>query len=144
MVVQRIQCVLAAQVRKPIDSVKILYTLSGSPLNIEALQASVCQAYKKIRHRGRGKVTLDEMMMSALYQTNMVRQIFVVLRHGRFTRTHYTDSEPTSLCAYSVLNADCIAENQLIVFDLIPSGLETSTMAILPRMWFQDRKRILR
>ena len=43
------------------------------------------------------------------------------------TRTHYPDSEPTSLCSFS-LNAEWLAEKQLhtnlIVIDLKRSGIE--------------------
>ena len=52
------------------------------------------------------------MMRSALYQTNMLSQIFlqcqlteIIIRRQTclLTRTHYPDSEPTSLCSFSLM-----------------------------------------
>ena len=45
------------------------------------------------------------MMKSALYYTNTLCWIFIVLAICRLTRTHYPASEPTSLCSFSMLCA---------------------------------------
>ena len=57
----------------------------------------------------KNKFLFNEMVMSALYQTNML--YFIVLSHGNngrgqtccSTRTPYPESEPTSRCSYYIM-----------------------------------------
>jgi len=46
------------------------------------------------------------MMMSALYKINTLSWIFIMLAHWNNippTRSHYSDSDPTSLCSFSLI-----------------------------------------
>ena len=83
-------------------------------------------------------------MMSALYQTNTLLNFdFIVLAHaGRHvaplghiilktcgsTRTHYSDSEPTSRCSYSLLLYSYRRSNKhhFIIFGLTRPGIDTA------------------
>ena len=76
-------------------------------------------------YNGENKLHFNEMMMPALYLTNRLRWIFIVLAHWNnsprvdmwcSTKTHYSDSEPINLCPYSLMwcakrkdaNTNCI------------------------------------
>ena len=68
------------------------------------------------------------MMRSALYQTNTLSWIFIVLDHGNNsgpTLTHYPDSKPTSFCSFSLMLRDQRRSNKyyFIVFGLTRQGL---------------------
>jgi hypothetical protein len=61
---------------------------------------------------GVNKLHFDEMMMSCLYHTRPTVKIFIVLAHRHnslcldislHSDTHYSDSEPTMLCSYSLV-----------------------------------------
>ena len=75
------------------------------------------------------------MMRSALYQTNTLSWIFqcqliettVCGQTCRSTRTHYSDSEPTSLCSYSLMPRAQRRSNryQLYSFQFDPIGART-------------------
>jgi hypothetical protein len=88
--------------------------------------------------------TFDEMiMMSALFLTNTLSWILIVLAHWnkslpktcRFTQTHYSSSEPTSLCLYSLvlLSREAIHTN-FIVFGLTWPGLEPRSTRTTPHV----------
>ena len=52
---------------------------------------------------GKNKLIFNEMKMrSALFSNNTLSWIFIVLGHWS-TRSHYSDSEPTSVCSFSLM-----------------------------------------
>ena len=93
------------------------------------------------------------MMRSALYQNNMLSwilqcQITKTTVRGqtcRLTRTHYPDSEPTSLCSFSLMLRAYKRSKNINLYSLWydPTGarthdaaLEASTLTITPPMRF--------
>ena len=85
------------------------------------------------------------MMRSALF--DFYSETTVRGQTCRSTRTHYSDSEPTSLCSFS-FNAACLAEKQQIPISqslvLLNWGLnprsnapQTSTLTIMPPMRYK-------
>jgi hypothetical protein len=59
----------------------------------------------------REHVTFIDMMILTLYSVNTLGWIFIVLTHCHYshgqicrsTLTHYSESEPTSLCSFSLM-----------------------------------------
>jgi hypothetical protein len=93
--------------RPNIEKYKITYLLyiQGS----EWLLFSVNSAMFQLYHVENKFIFNPMMMRSALYKTNTLSWIFKVLSHWNNspscppTRTHYSNSEPTSLCSFSLM-----------------------------------------
>jgi hypothetical protein len=85
------------------------------------------------QYHGENKLRFDEIMMkSTLFYSNALRLIFTVLAHWntgrhacRSTRTHFPDSEPTSLSSYSLIQhaKRKATHTNFIVLGLTRSGL---------------------
>ena len=67
---------------------------------------------QKLYHDENRLIIIAMMMRSALYKTNTLSCIFIVLVHWKNSPrvdmslplgTHYCDSEPTSLCSFSLM-----------------------------------------
>ena len=69
---------------------------------------------------------LDQHAEMDLYSASSLKQQSVGGRQCRSTRTHYSDSEPTSLCSYSIILSEEATNTNFIVFDLTRPGLEST------------------
>ena len=86
----------------------------------------------------REQVTFNEMMMMSgicfvldqhaevdFYSARSLKQQSAGRRQCRSTRSHYSDSEPTSLCSYSIMLSGEALNTNFKVFGLTRPGLES-------------------
>jgi hypothetical protein len=102
-------------------------------------------------YHGENKLIFNVMMMRSARPTRLV-EFFIVLTHWwtcRPTRTHYPDSEPTSLCSFFLMLYSLQRSNKYQFYSLVwpdrgsnppSSALETSTLTIPPPMRLDSTK----